>query len=265
VARPLRDEDLAPLAAARPLVVLLDVDGTLAPIAARPEDARVPDDTRAAVRRLAESPGVHVALVSGRPAADARRLVGVDGVWAIGSHGAERVAPDGGAEIDPSVAAHEDAVARAAAALTGALGTVPGVLVECKRWSTAVHYRLADRARVPDIVAAARAAAEREGLRAGDGKEVVELRAPVDVDKGTAVLALLDRLGGRAAGAASLFVGDDVTDEDGFRRLADVAGALTVRVGRADATTAASVVVDDPATVRDLLERLAASRRPSVR
>jgi len=87
-----------------PLVLLLDVDGTLAPIAPRPEDAEVPAATRRVLEALVARPGVHVVVVSGRSAADARRLVGVPGTWTIGNHGIETIVPDGTISIDERAA-----------------------------------------------------------------------------------------------------------------------------------------------------------------
>jgi trehalose 6-phosphate phosphatase len=112
----------------------------------------------------------------------------------------------------------------------------------------------------PRVAAAARAAAARFGLRAGDGKQVVELRAPVAVDKGTAGVALARLLGGDAPGAAVLAAGDDVTDEDLFRRArAELPRAVTVRVGDAAATDA-EYRVDDPPAVAALLAAVLAAR-----
>jgi trehalose-phosphatase len=258
VARSLRDDDLVALSTRSPLAVLLDVDGTLAPIAPRPEDARVPDETRDALRRLVARPRTFVGLVTGRVAAEARDMVDVGGVWIVGNHGAEHLDPDGTARVDEAVAPYEGALARAAAAFVERVAGIPGVLVEFKRWSLALHYRLADPAVVPELDALARAVAAREGLRLASAKKVFELRPPTDVNKGTGALALLDRFGVRPDGGA-LFAGDDVTDEDAFRRLhAEMPTALTVRVGAPDVETAAGCVVDDPAAVRGLLERLAA-------
>src|ERR1051326_1369447 len=98
--RRLRDDDVAALASRTPLVVLLDVDGTLAPIAPTPAEARVPDETRRAVAALVALAGVHVALVTGRIATEGLDMLAVDGLWAIGNHGAERRTPDGIEEID---------------------------------------------------------------------------------------------------------------------------------------------------------------------
>lgn len=268
-ARPLDDAVVAARMRGRPCLVLLDVDGTLAPLAPRPELAAVPEATRRAVAALVARPDVVVSLVSGRAAADALRMVAVPGLWAIGNHGAETVAPDGTVLVDPTVAASADAVAAAAAELAAAVGAVPGVLVEDKRWSLSIHVRLTPPARVPEVVAAVDAAGARHGLRIVPGKAIFELRAPARVDKGTAAVALAGRLGAVGRGASVLFVGDDVTDEDGFRALRAALDAgdpppVTVRVAEAGASdgvaTAAEFVLPDTDAVRRLLETLGALR-----
>jgi len=259
--RPIDDADVAALAAGRPLVLLLDIDGTLAPIAPTPADARVPATTRAAIARLTAAPGVVVALVSGRSAEDAHRMVGVDGVWAVGNHGAECRTPDGVVDVDGRVAAYRLALERAAAALGALGGSFDGVWVEDKTWSLSLHYRQAARAAVPAIVAAADDVAAAQGLRVRPGKEVREVRAPVDVDKGTAVVALLDRVGGCGPRATVAYLGDDATDEDAFCALrAAVPRALTVRVGSAGVDTTATRLMPDPDAVQRFLVAVADAR-----
>ena len=205
--------------AGSPLVVLLDVDGTLAPIAPRPEDASVPAPTRAAVTALARARDTHVALVSGRGAGDARRLVGVDGVWAIGNHGLETIDPDGMLSIDERVAAWEDALQSVRASAAEAVASAPGARVEDKGATLSVHYRLAEAGDVPGLEDAVATAADRAGLRVTRGRKVIEVRPPIAVDKGTAVLALARRLGATERSASILFAGDDTTDEDAMEAL----------------------------------------------
>jgi trehalose-phosphatase len=254
---------LAPAVRARlsgtPLVVMLDVDGTLAPIAPRPEEATVPPETRRAVAALAARDGVQVALVSGRAAGDARRMVAVSNVWVIGNHGAEVVSPSGEEIVDPQVAPFEPAMAQARTTLSQLLGPVQGAIVEDKRWTLSVHYRQADPKVVPRVQACVDRVATELGLRVHEGKMVFEVRPPVRVDKGTAVFSLAQRLGGLAEGASLLFAGDDRTDEDAFRVLRYRAPlTVTVRVaedGRAE--TVAEFTVPDPTAIRQLLEGLA--------
>ncbi len=253
----------APLARLRgtPLVLMLDVDGTLAPIAPRPEDAFVPPETRALIAAFAARADTHVALVSGRAAADALRLVAVPGLWAAGNHGFELARPGLAPRAHPDVAPFRDAVAAAALDLRSALADLAGVIVEDKGLTLSVHYRLASIDAVPAVLAAAERVALTRNLRASTGKMIVELRPPMPIDKGTAVLALAAELGGQVPGASLLFAGDDVTDEDAFVRLrAEHPHAVTVHVGDR-ATTAAEFRLRDTAAFQALLAALLADRR----
>jgi trehalose 6-phosphate phosphatase len=250
--------DVAQRLTGDPLLVMLDVDGTLAPIAPTPDAAAVPDDTKRIVAALARCRGVHVALVSGRGAADARRLVGVGHVWVIGNHGIELVSPSGDPVVDERVEPFRERIAGAASRLRSGVAAVPGVLLEDKQLTLAVHYRLADRAVLPRLERVVREVASEYGLRVAGGKEVFELRPPVEIDKGTAVLALAERLGGGQPGSALLFAGDDRTDEDAFRALRErIPRAVTIRVGEPvtgdGSATAAEFVIDDTDDVRTLL------------
>jgi trehalose-phosphatase len=248
----------------RPLVLLLDVDGTLSPIAPRPEYAAVPDETRDVLRELARLPFAHVVLVSGRAADDARRLVGVDGLWIIGNHGFEiarpNVPPSPDDRVRPFVNVMADAVRRARELARAD----QGVVVEDKRWTVSIHYRLAHPGGVPQLAANVEQLARELGLRMTRGKEVFELRPPVDVDKGTASVALADELGALRRDASLLCAGDDRTDEDAFRALrAAQPGCVTVRVGAESSglESLAEFRVDDTNEMRELLETVLALQR----
>jgi trehalose-phosphatase len=251
-----------------PLVVALDVDGTIAPIVPRPEDAAVPPETRRVLASLAARPAVQLAVVSGRSAADAARIVALDGLWVIGNHGAETVAPDGAVRVDPLVAPFAPAIAAAVRALAPAADAVPGARLEDKRWTLTLHYRrVADAAAVGALERATSDAARAFGLSMHRGKQVFELRPPVRVDKGTALLRLARALGADVPGAALLFAGDDLTDEDAFVALrAELPNALTIKVvgeeageggaRGADVDTAAAATVVGLPTLRAALEQL---------
>ncbi|MCW2244602.1 trehalose 6-phosphate phosphatase [Azospirillum fermentarium] len=241
--------DVAAALGPRP-AVFLDYDGTLTPIVSRPELAVLAPAMRAAVQRLAAL--CPVAVVSGRDLDDVRARVGLPGLVYAGSHGFDIAGPGlrhrVGEEWRPALAA-------AAAALEPALAGVGGVLVESKGFAIAVHTRQVAPADKPAVAAAVRRAAADAALRVTGGKEIAEIRPPVPWDKGRAVRHLLE-VGG-LDGAVPLFVGDDDTDEDGFRAVAALAGA-GIRVGDAGAATAARWVLPDPAAVGVFLERLAA-------
>jgi trehalose 6-phosphate phosphatase len=230
---PVRDA-VAERLAGTPLVVMLDVDGTLAPIAPRPEAAEVPTETRRVVAALAARPGVHVALVSGRAAADARRMVGASNAWVIGNHGYEVVGPDGETEIDPRVAAFRPVIGQAARRLAPRLAPVPGVLLENKGWTLSIHYRLADPGVLTKVRGAVEDAALALGLRVTEGKKILEVRPPLRVDKGTAVVTLGRKLGGLSGDGSLAFIGDDRTDEDAFQALRH--GRAPAGSGRAPVT-----------------------------
>jgi trehalose 6-phosphate phosphatase len=219
--------------------VLLDVDGVLAPIVLRPEDARVPDETRAELERLVGTYAV-VACVSGRTSADAERLVGVEGVVYLGSHGLE---------LAPEAEEWRSRMHRFASEVDWP--------VEDKGLTVSFHYRgLPDeetaRARLEEIAEEARA----QGLLARFGRKVLELRPPIEADKGTAVQALLTDRGLRRA----LYIGDDTTDLDGFRGLdgleLGIRVAATSPEGPPELREAADVVVDGPSGALALLRSL---------
>jgi trehalose 6-phosphate phosphatase len=224
--------------------VLLDVDGTLAPIVDRPDDAAVPAETRAEVDRLASRYGL-VACISGRPAADARRLVAVEGIDYIGVHGLEG---DPEAErFKPQLEAFLERVAWP-------------WRVESKAGVTlSFHYREAnDEQDAAERAQEVARAAEEAGLEPHHGRKVVEVRPPVAVDKGTAVRRLLE---GRPV-TRGMYAGDDTTDLDAFRGL-DEAGlevALKVSVASPEMNpallTRADLVVDGPGELLGLLRTL---------
>jgi trehalose 6-phosphate phosphatase len=234
------EDVLAPLTA-DPLRVgiFLDVDGTLAPIVERPELAEVPEEARAELRRLRDRYSL-VACISGRTGADAWRLVGVDGIVYVGVHGLE-LAPDADAWRAPL---------RPFAALDWPW-------IEDKGLTVAFHWReapdeTAARAELEEIAEKARAA----GLEVRWGRKVLELRPPVDADKGMAVETLLAEHGLRRG----LYAGDDTTDLDGFRGLEGCEVAVRVAVISTEAPPglreAADIVVASPAELLELLQLL---------
>ena len=220
--------------------LFLDVDGVLAPIVERPEDARVPVATRRELARLGSSYAL-VACITGRTADVAREIVGVDGVRYVGQHGLE-LAPEAA-----RFATRIHAFARA----TGWHD------LEVKPLTAAFHYRRSDdrdaaRRALEDVAAAALA----EGLRTKWGRFVLEVVPPVDASKGSAVRTLLAEAGLRRA----LYAGDDVTDLDGFRALDGLDVAVRVAIvsaeGPSELGTLADVLVGSTDAFLELLMTL---------
>jgi trehalose 6-phosphate phosphatase len=232
---------LADVVGRRPLLVASDYDGVLAPLVGDPSAAVPVPGVAAALQRLAVHDDVVVALVSGRGVADLRAVSSLEGPYRwIGSHGAEYDGP-----LTGELAARRDALAERLAPLVAA---VPGARLEVKPASVAVHVRqVTDRVAAAGLLEQASAVAD-PSLTLKPGKEVLEL-AVTDADKGSALLRLRDDLGA----AATVYLGDDRTDEDAFRVLSP--GDLAVKVGEGE--TAARYRVADPAAVVVLLETLA--------
>ena len=248
-----------------PLSILLDIDGTLAPIAPRPDQAKVPAETCKALERLIAIPDAHVAIVTGRSVADARRLVALKGLGVIGNHGFEVLGESGEVISEPAAISYLESVRKAAKVLGPLEKEVHGVVVEDKHWTLSVHYRLAARPAINGIADKVHGTARDLGLKVTRGKEVLELRPPLDVNKGTAAVLWVRRLG-ISSSASVLYVGDDRTDEDAFRELrAAFPRAVTIRVGDPDhgETTSAEFRLDTPAEVKDFLVALAEYRSSS--
>jgi trehalose 6-phosphate phosphatase len=234
-------QDALTLLAADPASAALffDVDGTLAPIVARPDLAEVPEETRAEVRRLTERYAL-VACISGRTGEEARRLVGVDGVVYVGVHGLE---------LAPEAERWREALQPFADS--------GWPWLEDKGLTVALHWREAgdaDAAHAELGVVADQARAA--GLDVHWGRKVLELRPPVAADKGTAVRSLLDE----RSLHRGLYAGDDTTDLDGFRGLegCEVAVRVAVVSGEAPAglAEAADLAVSSPEELVGVLRRL---------
>jgi trehalose 6-phosphate phosphatase len=223
----------------RRLLVASDYDGTLSPIIDDPSAAVPLERAVEALGTLAEIPGVHAAIISGRSPETLRALAGAaHSVTMVGSHGAQA------AEAD-----NTDALNRLAKAFDGAV-------VEPKPLGAAFHYRHVAPAASAQAADAARQIGSRLGARIIEGKKVVEIVIG-DGDKGSAIAQMRDRWSVDCV----VFFGDDVTDEDAFSSLGS--DDIGVKVGPGD--TSAGYRVDSPAQVAEALVLLLAERRAFVR
>jgi trehalose 6-phosphate phosphatase len=220
--------------------ILLDVDGALAPIVPRPEDARVPPETRDELRRLHGRYAL-VACVSGRAGDDARRIVGVPELVYVGNHGLE---------LEPESPLW-------GRRLLTLMADVDWPDLEDKGLTTSLHYRTAPdqeaaRAELEEIAGRARKA----GFVARFGRKVLEILPPLEASKGTAVRRLLAERGL----ARALYAGDDTTDLDAFEALDALELGVRVAVaspeGPRELAEAADIVVDGPPALLDVLRRL---------
>lgn len=227
----------------RPLLAF-DFDGTLTPIVARPNDARLTMGVSARLAMLAAH--LSVAIVTGRSVQDVRGRLGFEPQFIIGNHGSED-ASEMNAAGEPSVE-----LSRIRARLLDKLPALEaaGVTVEDKGHSLALHYRLS-RTRERALRAITELLADRdEAVRVFGGKLVVNVIPKLAPDKADAVRALVQRSGAPCA----IFAGDDVNDEPVFASAP--AGWLTIRVGRDDSRSKAHYFLDSPGETAMLLDRM---------
>jgi len=248
---------LAPWLADRKTVALfLDYDGTLTPIADRPEDARFGEDGRRGLEAARGAPHLDVTIVSGRSLDDVRAMVGVEGLTYVGDHGSHIEGP--GLSYHHAAAVRQAARLEQAALALEALG-IEGAWVERKVSSVAYHVRgVRDAARAP-ATRRADAVLRKRGLAILVGKAVIEGRPAGAWDKGQAVLHVLRARHGVdwPARVRALYVGDDVTDEDAFRALRGIGRTILVTAG-GTAAGGADLELPGPDDVAQLVRWLAA-------
>ena len=245
---------LAGVVGARRPAIFFDFDGTLSDIVEDPDAAAlVPGAARALQSLAALYP---VAVLSGRDLDDVRARVDLPGLWYAGSHGFEMVAPDGSYHRNETASAAIPVLAEAAAELTDRLASLSGVRVEHKRYAVAVHYRNAAAESATAVTAAVHDVGTRNGLKVTSGRKVVELRPNLDWNKGKTLQWIVDQVTGEEP-LLPIFVGDDLTDEDGFDAvLHDGVGIVVSHVEDGDRATAARYCLADPDHVRAFIEKL---------
>jgi trehalose-phosphatase len=257
--RPLHRDDfsawLGPASEGQRLALFLDFDGTLAEIADHPADVRMSESVWA---RLAECVGredTDVAIVTGRALADIRTIRAPKDVILVANHGFEMEGPRLDPFHHPELPIHRAALEKAAQALGERVA--PGCWVEDKGASLTFHFRNAAPADQVTAATQAREIAHEYGLLPRSAICAVELRAPIDWDKGDAVLHVLRSIHGRswAENVEAIYAGDDETDEDAFRALQGL--GVTFRVGRAQLPTSATHRLPNVRAVETLLEWVA--------
>jgi trehalose 6-phosphate phosphatase len=257
-------EVIGVMAASRPLGVFLDIDGTISRIAPTPADAVVSDRARKALLHLAKQVE-RLTFISGRSPADAAAMVAVSGdnIAYVGNHGLSLLIGDDDLTPDEALP-YVERVQEVVRDIRG-LHSTSGVLFEERGPLLTIHYRLAEdqEAARESILAALKRSEAAGGMELSEGRKIVELRPPLDINKGDA----LERLCRQWDLASILMIGDDITDISAFdalRRLRDYDNLATLSVAVASAeadpavAAAADHTVDGVAAVEALLEQLTA-------
>lgn len=238
----------AELRAAPHLLLGLDFDGTLAPIVPRPENARMPDDTRSTLEALTPRPDITIAVVSGRGMPDLVSRVDLNIILAA-NHGLE-IAGGGLNFRYPPAENRQKLLHRICRAIARQSEKIPGVLIEDKDLTASVHFRGVSESGRNELFPIVRAALEtvQDRFDARRGKEVIEIVPRVSWNKGSAVLWILEQLRSRLEirAVSVCYIGDDATDEDVFRAIDGVTicvgdyAPTSARFGVRDAVEAAN-------------------------
>ena len=245
---------LAGVVGARRPAIFFDFDGTLSEIVDQPGAAELVPGADKALQSLAAL--YPVAVLSGRGLEDIRDRVGIPGLWYAGSHGFEILGPDGTHHRNETAAQAIPLLEQAAAELVEQLAPMPGVEVEHKRYAVAVHYRNAAPEAAAAVTAAVHNVGNRSGLKVTAGRKVVELRPKIEWDKGKTLEWIVDQVAGEDP-LLPIFIGDDLTDEDGFDAvLHDGVGIVVRHTEDGDRATGARFCLDSPDQVRQFVERL---------
>jgi trehalose-phosphatase len=229
------------------IALFLDFDGTLVPLVRNPSDARLDEGTRQMLTRVSRHSRIVTTIISGRPVSDLCGRIGLSDVIYAGNHGLEIL----GRHLrflEPVAAARREELAHLARHLAAKLREVDGAVVEYKGLTTSVHYRgvaISEIDRVESTVQAEVAPATAR-FRMKASKLAFEIVPRTNWNKGKAALWIGQHLG---VDAVSIYLGDDVTDEDAFRVLPD---GITVHVGESDATLARYCLAD-PSAVHEFL------------
>lgn len=226
-------------------VFFFDFDGTLTSIVETPDKVEFKRITKFILEELSEN--YPVGIISGRKLDELKKFVGVRGVFYSGNHGVEIEGP-GLKFVEPNSAKSVGYITSLSRQIERVLRPY-GALIESKKYSVSVHYRTVKPRLVPrllsDLDVLVRQPLKEGKIKLLRGKKVVEVKAPVDWDKGKALEIILTRIGKRGK---PIFFGDDLTDEFGFEKV-NALGGISVFVGRLRRTTAAKYRIDSPAAL----------------
>jgi len=232
-------------------VLFLDYDGTLTPIVERPDLAVLSSDMKNILEKL--SSRYIVAIVSGRLRENVERLVGIDGVFYAGSHGFDIRGPSFSL-IQEDAESIISLISDIAVNIRDELGKIDGVIIEDKKFSIAVHYRLIKddkyikviRNYINNIID------DNHSLRLMEGKKVFEIMPRIDWDKGKAIRWIMYTLGFSFDETNVVYIGDDTTDEDAFRIIRT--RGVGILVSDSSRRSAADFRVSSPLEVKKLFE-----------
>lgn len=239
-------------------MLLSDFDGTVTPIVERPELAYLPERTKRLLQDLARRQRYTVGIISGRALGDLRDRVGLKRVLYAGNYGLEIEGPWFSFR-NPVAEESTSLLHDLCQQLSLALGTIKGVIVENKVLTLSVHYRLVAESQSDQVRSifeqVTRTARMRGEIQVTCGKKVYEVTPAIDWDKGKVVDLLFQKKREEEEKVLPLFLGDDLSDEEGFKAI-DKYDGIAIFIGEGGGQSGAHYFLRSPAEVNEFLERL---------
>ena len=242
---------------AKNILLLIDYDGTLTPIVEKPELANLSPEVRICLQELAENSRITLGIISGRTLGDLKRKVVIDGIFYAGNHGLEIMGP--AISYVNSVAKETEPLLHSLYQDLGkALAGIQGARVDNKGLTLSLHYRLVDETQLDELTEIfsrfTRPLNASSKIKITPGKKVYDIKPAVDWDKGKAIKFIAQKLEGENK-PLMVYLGDDVTDYDGFR-VVDENGGISIFVGEATTEPVAQYFLDSPKEVYQFLKML---------
>ena len=245
------------------ILLLIDYDGTLTPIVKKPELANLSLQMKECLQELAGNPHLTLGIISGRTMEDLQERVGLNGIIYVGNHGLEIEGP-GITYVNPVARETKPFLHSLCQDISKELAGIKGAIIEDKGLTLSLHYRLVDEAQVGELnrifceIAKSFAAPGR--IKVGEGRMVYEVKPAVDWDKGKAIALIAQNLSWKGE-PLTIFLGDDVTDYDGFR-MVDKSGGISIYVGEEDAESVAQYLLCSPKETYQFLSMLREVLKP---
>jgi trehalose 6-phosphate phosphatase len=243
------------------IMLMTDYDGTLTPIVERPEKADLPVTTRILLKSLGNQPRITLGVISGRSLADLKEKIGLNGIIYAGNHGLEMEGPNL-SFVNPQAEQLRPIVRTLSHLLTKVFAIIEGIRVEDKGLTLSIHYREVAEGRyseVRDLFDHAVSGAIATGkVRVTHGKKVFEIKPDVRWNKGKAIQLIMKQCGkgDRLSANLPIYLGDDVTDEDGFAFVEKYGQGITIFVGAPTTNSIARYYLNSTEEVDEFLGKL---------
>jgi len=239
------------------ILLLIDYDGTLTPIVQRPELAHLSPEVKECLQRLSSSPRLTLGIISGRTLGDLQKMVDISGIIYVGNHGLE-IEGTGVSFVNPAARQAAPLLHSLWQDISKAITNIKGARIDDKGLTLSLHYRLVDEAQLDElsyifneIVKAPLASGQ---IKITPSKKSYDIRPAVVWDKGKAIEFIAQKVTGEVK-PLMLFLGDDITDYDGFR-IVDKNGGISIFVGAPSSKAPAQYFLHSPRDVYQFLEIL---------